>query len=142
MEWINYHHLLYFWVVAKEGTIAAACKELNLAQPTISAQLRVLEKSLGQKLFTRVGRNLALTETGRLVYRHADEIFSLPVPPERGLCKYIATMSNKLWSARVIRRLGDPVGAMQQIAEVLSSLERKVTELYEGCWEAAGKSAG
>ncbi len=77
MDWLNYHHLLYFWVVAKEGTIAAACKELNLAQPTISAQLRVLEKSLGEKLFTRVGRNLALTETGRLVYRYADEIFSV-----------------------------------------------------------------
>ncbi len=77
MEWLNYHHLLYFWVVAKEGTIAAACKELHLAQPTISAQLRVLERSLGEKLFTRVGRNLALTETGRVVYRYADEIFSL-----------------------------------------------------------------
>ncbi len=77
MEWLNYHHLLYFWVVAKEGTIAAACKRLNLAQPTISAQLRVLEKSLGQELFTRVGRNLALTDTGHVVYRYADEIFSL-----------------------------------------------------------------
>ena len=77
MEWLNYHHLLYFWVVAKEGTIAAACKELNLAQPTISAQIRVLEDSLGEKLFSRVGRNLALTETGRVVYRYADEIFSL-----------------------------------------------------------------
>ena len=77
MEWLNYHHLLYFWVVAKEGTIAAACKELNLAQPTISAQLRTLERSLGEKLFTRVGRNLALTETGRVVYRYADEIFSI-----------------------------------------------------------------
>ena len=77
MEWLNYHHLLYFWVVAKEGTIAAACKELHLAQPTISAQLRSLERSLGEKLFTRVGRNLALTETGRVVYRYADEIFSL-----------------------------------------------------------------
>ncbi len=77
MQWLNYHHLLYFWVVAKEGTIAAACKELNLAQPTISAQLRALEHSLGEKLFTRVGRNLALTETGRVVYRYADEIFSL-----------------------------------------------------------------
>lgn len=77
MDWLNYHHLLYFWVVAKEGTIAAACKELNLAQPTISAQLRTLERSLGEKLFTRVGRNLALTETGRVVYRYADEIFSL-----------------------------------------------------------------
>ncbi len=77
MEWLNYHHLYYFWVVAKEGTIAAACKKLYLAQPTISAQLRVLENSLGEKLFTRVGRNLALTETGRIVYRYADEIFSL-----------------------------------------------------------------
>ncbi|MCH7993054.1 MAG: transcriptional activator NhaR [Planctomycetes bacterium] len=77
MEWLNYHHLLYFWVVAKEGTIAAACKELNLAQPTISAQLRTLERSLGEKLFTRVGRNLALTETGHVVYRYADDIFSL-----------------------------------------------------------------
>ncbi len=77
MQWLNYHHLLYFWVVAKEGTIAAACKELNLAQPTISAQLRALERSLGEKLFVRVGRNLALTGTGRVVYRYADEIFSL-----------------------------------------------------------------
>jgi LysR family transcriptional activator of nhaA len=77
MQWLNYHHLLYFWVVAKEGTIAAACKELHLAQPTISAQLRSLERSLGEKLFTRVGRNLALTETGHVVYRYADEIFSL-----------------------------------------------------------------
>jgi len=77
MEWLNYHHLLYFWVVAREGTIAAACQELSLAQPTISAQLRVLEAALGEKLFTRVGRNLALTETGRVVYRYADDIFSL-----------------------------------------------------------------
>lgn len=77
MQWLNYHHLLYFWVVAREGTIAAACKELNLAQPTISAQIRSLERSLGEKLFTRVGRNLALTETGRLVYRYADDIFTL-----------------------------------------------------------------
>ncbi len=77
MEWLNYHHLLYFWTVAKEGTIAAACEKLNLAQPTISTQIRTLERALGEKLFRRVGRNLALTETGRLVYRYADEIFSV-----------------------------------------------------------------
>jgi len=68
MEWLNYHHLLYFWVVAREGSIARACKELNLAQPTISGQLRSLEESLGEKLFERVGRRLALTETGQLVF--------------------------------------------------------------------------
>jgi LysR family transcriptional activator of nhaA len=77
MEWLNYHHLLYFWTVAKEGTIAAACKKLHLAQPTISAQIRALERALGEKLFRRVGRRLTLTDTGRLVYRYADEIFSV-----------------------------------------------------------------
>ncbi len=77
MEWLNYHHLLYFWTVAKEGTIAAACKKLQLAQPTISAQIRVLERALGEKLFRRIGRNLVLTNTGRLVYRYAEEIFSV-----------------------------------------------------------------
>ncbi len=77
MEWLNYHHLLYFWTVAKEGTIAAACEKLMLAQPTISAQIRALEQALGEKLFRRRGRYLVLTETGRVVYQYADEIFSL-----------------------------------------------------------------
>jgi len=77
MEWLNYHHLLYFWMVAKRGSIARACEELRLAQPTISGQLRALEESLGEKLFVRQGRRLALTEAGRVVYRYADEIFTL-----------------------------------------------------------------
>jgi LysR family transcriptional activator of nhaA len=77
MEWLNYHHLLYFWVVAREGSIVRASRELNLAQPTISGQLRALEEELGEKLFMRTGRNLALTETGRMVYRYADEIFTI-----------------------------------------------------------------
>jgi len=77
VDWLNYHHLLYFWLVAREGSITRACKQLHLAQPTISSQLRKLEKSLGQKLFHRVGRNLVLTESGQMVYRYADEIFSL-----------------------------------------------------------------
>ena len=77
MEWLNYHHLFYFWTVAREGSIARACEPLHLAQPTISAQLRTLERSLGVKLFERRGRGLALTEAGRLVYRYADEIFGV-----------------------------------------------------------------
>lgn len=77
MDWLNYHHLLYFWTVAREGSIARACDKLLLAQPTISGQLRALERSLGDKLFTRSGRGLVLTETGRVVYRYADEIFTL-----------------------------------------------------------------
>jgi len=77
MEWLNYHHLLYFWVVAHEGSIAAATRKLNLTQPTISAQLRLLEESLGEKMFEKSGRSLVLTEAGRVALRYADEIFAL-----------------------------------------------------------------
>jgi LysR family transcriptional activator of nhaA len=77
MNWLNYHHLLYFWVVAREGSIARACGRLLLSQPTISGQLRALERAVGDRLFDRVGRGLVLTETGREVYRYADEIFAL-----------------------------------------------------------------
>ncbi len=77
MEWLNYHHLLYFWVVAKEGSVVAAGKELRLAHPTISGQIHKLEQSLGEKLLVRQGRNLVLTEAGRVAFRYADEIFTL-----------------------------------------------------------------
>ena len=77
MEWLNYHHLLYFWTVARTGGVSAASAELRLAQPTISGQLRMLEEHFGEKLFHRVGRRLELTDVGRLVYRYADEIFTL-----------------------------------------------------------------
>ncbi len=77
MEWLNYHHLLYFWAVAKHGTIAQASKELRLAPPTISGQIHRLEDVLGEKLFTRKGRRLTLTDAGRVAFRYADEIFSL-----------------------------------------------------------------
>ena len=77
MEWLNYHHLLYFWTVAKEGSVAKASVALRLAQPTISGQIRALEDSLGEKLFTRAGRGLVLTDVGRLVFKYADEIFTI-----------------------------------------------------------------
>jgi LysR family transcriptional activator of nhaA len=77
MEWLNYHHLLYFWVVAKEGSIVRAGEVLRLAHPTISGQIHRLEDVLGEKLFARSGRNLVLTEAGRVAFRYADEIFTL-----------------------------------------------------------------
>src|SRR6185369_16760593 len=77
MEWLNYHHLLYFWVVAKQGSIVKAGEELHLSHPTISGQIHRLEDVLGEKLFARKGRNLVLTDAGRVAYRYADEIFSL-----------------------------------------------------------------
>jgi LysR family transcriptional activator of nhaA len=76
-EWLNYHHLLYFWTVAKRGSIVAASRELGLAHPTISAQIHRLEDALEEKLFVRRGRQLALTEAGRVAFKYADEIFTL-----------------------------------------------------------------
>jgi len=77
MEWLNYHHLLYFWLAAREGGVTRASEELRLAQSTVSAQIRALEHALDEKLFRREGRRLALTDVGRVVYRYADEIFAL-----------------------------------------------------------------
>src|SRR4029453_10287574 len=77
MEWLNYHHLLYFWTVAWEGGISKAADRLRLSQPTISAQVKTLEAALGERLFQRKGRTLVLTEVGRLVERYADEIFTV-----------------------------------------------------------------
>jgi LysR family transcriptional activator of nhaA len=77
MEWLNFHHLRYFWHVAREGTVSRAAKVLRVTQPTISEQIHALEESLGERLFRRDGRRLALTEAGVTAMRYADEIFAL-----------------------------------------------------------------
>jgi LysR family transcriptional activator of nhaA len=77
MDWLNYHHLYYFWLAAKEGGIGRAARKLHLAQPTLSSQIRALGDSLGGELFERRGRSLVLTELGSVVFRHADEIFGI-----------------------------------------------------------------
>jgi LysR family transcriptional regulator, transcriptional activator of nhaA len=77
MEWLNYHHLYYFWTVVREGGVGRASKALRLAQPTISGQVRALEVALGTKLLGKRGRNVVPTETGQMVYRYADEIFGI-----------------------------------------------------------------
>ena len=82
---INYKHLHYFWVVAKQGSIARASEVLHLTPQTISGQVNLLEETMGQALFTRSGRNLELTPTGRLALSYADEIFSLGSELEESL---------------------------------------------------------
>lgn len=77
LQELNFSHLLYFWAVARDGSIASACERLQLRQPTISMQIRKLERSLGHRLFDRSGRNLVLTDVGRTVFDYADEMFSL-----------------------------------------------------------------
>ena len=73
---LNYHHLLYFWTVAREGGISKAAEKLRVSQPTISAQIKILEDTLGERLLQRQGRTLVLTDIGRIVDRYATEIFT------------------------------------------------------------------
>lgn len=74
---LNYKHLHYFWVVAKEGSITRAAERLGVAVQTISGQLSLLERQFGKALFVTQGRRLALSETGRIALRFADQIFQL-----------------------------------------------------------------
>lgn len=111
MEWLNYHHLLYFWVVAREGSVTRASEQLYLSQPTISAQIRALERSLGEKLFMKSGRNLVLTEIGRVVFRYAEEIFSLG-----------RELTDTLKGRTSARSVGRPVRFLVGIADVVPKL--------------------
>lgn len=85
MSSLNFNHLHYFYVVAREGSVVRAGEVLDLTQPTISGQLRKLERSLGVRLFRRAGRNLVLTEAGRLAYGYAEEMFGLAREMEAAL---------------------------------------------------------
>ena len=83
MEWLNYHHLLYFWMVDREGGLAPAGKVLRLSQSALSGQIRQLEGSLGQSLFERRGRGIVLTEFGRYfatkataILEHVDSVIA------------------------------------------------------------------
>lgn len=123
MEWLNYHHLRYFWAVAKEGGVTHAAEKLNISQPTVSAQLRDLEQALGEKLFAKQGRRLVLTETGATVFRYADEIFGIgqelldtvrgrPTGRPARLTVGVANVVPKLVAYRVLEpalRLSEPV---------------------------------
>lgn len=139
MERINYQHLYYFWAVAKQGSISAACEMLHLAQPTISGQLTVFEQSVGAKLLRKEGRKLVLTETGRAVFHYADEIFALGREmthmlkgrtTERGLRLNIGISDAmpKLIAYRLMApllRLSDP----KQIHCIEDKTERLLTEI-------------
>ncbi len=76
MAEINYHHLRYFWAVAHDGNLTRTAERLNLSQSAVSVQIKQLEASLGHALFERRGRQLILTEAGRIALDHADAIFA------------------------------------------------------------------
>jgi len=135
---LNYHHLRYFWLVVREGGVTRASEKLRVSQPAVSGQLRELEHTLGERLFTRAGRNLVLTDTGRLVHRYANEIFSLGreltdalegrAGRHRRLTLGIAMVVPKLLTYRFLEpalRLSEPV----QIQCIEDRPERLLAEL-------------
>jgi len=139
MDRLNYHHLLYFWLVARERGLANACAKLRLSPSTISGQIHALEHTLDQKLFKKKGRRLELTDMGRIVYRYADEIFTLgkelqdaihdrPVGKPLRLQVGIVDVVPKLVAKQMIApalALGKPV----QLVCVEDRLERLMTSL-------------
>ena len=126
MEWLNYHHLRYFWTVAKEGSLARAAEKLHVSQPSISEQIRELESAFGEKLFQREGRNNRLTAAGRVVFGYAEEIFALgrelmnavkQRPGAKALRLYVGVADSfpKLVTNEILK----PVFAMPQTAHVI-----------------------
>lgn len=85
MQWLNYHHLLYFWTAARAGSISEAAKELHLSRPTVTGQIRRLESSIGGKLFAKSGKRIVLTTLGALVLRYANDIFATGEELQRAL---------------------------------------------------------
>ncbi|MDB4931133.1 MAG: Transcriptional regulator [Myxococcaceae bacterium] len=135
VEWLNYHHLLYFWMVAKEGSIVRAGEALSLASSTISGQIHRLEEDLGEKLFAHEGRRLVLTESGRVAFRYADEIFSLGrefVDTVKGRASgrplRLVVGSADVLPALLVRRFLEPAFRLGQSVHVVCRAEKSVEE--------------
>lgn len=135
MEWLNYHHLRYFWVVAREGGLRPAAEKLHVSAPSISAQIRELEEALGERLFRRIGRTNVLTDAGQVVLRYADEIFSLgrelanavkQRPTAKALRLHVGVADS--FPKLVTQQILEPVFAMSQVVHVICR-EGKVDDL-------------
>jgi LysR family transcriptional regulator, transcriptional activator of nhaA len=136
---LNYHHLLYFWAIAKEGSLRLASEVLHVSQPSISAQLKQLEESLGAPLFTRTTRSLVLTDTGQTVLEYAEEIFSLgrelltavrQEPGERPLRLHVGVADSV--PKIIVRQHLTPVFELGRSVRVIcreGSLEELITQL-------------
>ncbi|MEX5576729.1 LysR family transcriptional regulator [Pseudophaeobacter sp. A-200-2] len=133
---LNYHHLRYFWAVAHDGNLTRTAERLNLSQSALSVQIKQLEERLGHALFDRRGRQLHLTEAGRIALDHADAIFSTGQ-------ELVATLEGTVRDRKALR-----VGALATLSRnfqigflrpILSRLDVEVilrsgspTELLEG----------
>ena len=138
-EFLNYHHLRYFWTVAREGGLRRAAEKLRVSQPSMCTQIKLLEASLGEALFRQSGRSLALTEFGQLVYGYAEEIFTLggeilraakQAPGGRSLRLHVGIVDSfpKLMSHEILRPVFDHQPPVQltchegKLADLVSQL--------------------
>jgi LysR family transcriptional activator of nhaA len=129
MNWLNYHHLFYFWITAKEGSIKGASKMLGIGQPAISAQIRTLEEALGQNLFERKNRALILTEAGKVVLDYANQIFTLG-------SELMEVVKDGTFSKRVHLQFGAldsvPKGLIQSLIHSAQKIGSCVISVLEG----------
>jgi len=109
MEWLNYHHLYYFWTISEVGTISGAAKKLRLSQSTLSTQLKELEDRLGHLLLVRGKRQVSLTEAGKLTLDYANTIFSTGT-------ELLDTLKNK---AELTKSLRLRIGAVSSLSKNL-----------------------
>lgn len=132
---LNYHHLRYFWAVAREGSLREASEKLRVSQPSMSTQINLLEEALGENLFRPRGRSLELTEFGQMIYGYAEEIFALGgeilgsaklVPGVRSLRLHVGIVDSfpKLMSYDILR----PVFEHQPVVQ-LTCHEGKLADL-------------
>mgnify|MGYP000493822581 CR=1 FL=1 len=138
-EFLNYHHLRYFWTVAREGSLRRASEKLRISQPSICTQIQQLETALGEDLFRPSGRSSVLTEFGQLIYGYADEIFTLggevlraarQVPTSRSLRLHTGIVDSfpKLMSFDILRPIFEHQPAIQltchegKLADLLAQL--------------------
>src|SRR5512137_603891 len=137
MEWLNYHHLRYFWVVAKEGSLKQAAAKLHVSQPSISEQIKELEEALGEPLFRRSGRSNVLTDAGQIAFRYAEEIFGLGAELMRAIKQRPGLQSLRFYVGvadaipkLVVNEILKPVLAMSQTVHIICR-EGKMEDLLE-----------
>jgi LysR family transcriptional activator of nhaA len=135
MDSLNFHHLRYFWTVAREGSLRQAAEKLHISPPSISAQIGELEAALGEKLFRRTGRTNVLTDSGQIALRYADEIFGLGRELHAALRQQPTTQALRLhvgvadsFPKLVTQQILQPVFAMPRVIHVICR-EGKVVDL-------------
>ncbi len=139
LEQLNFHHLFYFWRVARTGHLTRTAQELHIAQSALSSQVRQLEDRLGETLFEREGRRLVLTDSGRLVFDYAENIFGLSQEMlgrlegrSQGMVRLrvgsVATLSRNYQENWIRPLLADPLVALTLESGLLEGLLERLVQ--------------